>query len=179
MNTDPKQKGFSYLDVMVGVTILLVGVLALVAAITAAVVRTNQQELQLRAKQYAYSTIEAIFSARDINTLGWDAIGNVGNNVVGGVAKGIFLTGQQPIRLDPGNAVVVPGTAADTGTPIIGFQRQITITDICDPDRPSSACNPAGNNKVMSRQITVTIFYQVGNSQFQETVSTVISNFMK
>ena len=165
------EKGFSYVDVLIGVTILLVGVLALAAAVTAAVVRTREGEQRLIAKQLATSTLESIFSARDIGTLGWDSIGNVGNNVVNGVPRGIFLIGRQQIFSDPGPDRVV-GTSDDGGTPLQGFQRQITISDYDDPERPRANGFP-----IMMRRIDVTIFYYVGGIQRQETVSTMISNY--
>jgi type II secretory pathway pseudopilin PulG len=171
------QEGFSYIDVLIGITILLVGVLALAAAVTASVIRAREGEQQLNAKNLASSTMESIFSARDINTLGWDAIGNKGSNLVNGVAKGVFLVGPQPVLPDDGVDNVV-GTDDDTGTALVNFSRQITITDVCDPERPSANCPTPGTNPVMIRQVDVTIFYRVGkNLQRQEKATTVITNY--
>ena len=109
------EQGFTYVDVLIGVLILLIGVMALAAAVTAAVTRTREGEQQLIARQFAASTLESIFSARDMSALGWDAIGNVGTNPVGGVNRGVFLTGQQQVRPNAGADGIV-GTADDAGT---------------------------------------------------------------
>ncbi|MBA3439778.1 MAG: hypothetical protein H0T92_07910 [Pyrinomonadaceae bacterium] len=170
MNMNADERGFTYLDVLVGMMILSVGIMALAAAVTGAVVRSRELEQQLIAKQHAASTLESIFSARDLETLGWDAVGNVGTNIVTGVARGIFLTGQQPIEPDPGADRIV-GTADDTGSAVGGFQRQITITDINDPQRPSPP------NPIMMREVRVIIFYQAGTIWRQEAVSTVAANY--
>jgi len=147
MNEDPKEAGFSYVDVMIAITVLLVGVMAMLSAITSAVVMTTTSQQQLAAKQYAQSTIEAIFSARDLDSLGFDAVGNMGDaNIPGGV----FLSGDLPFYSTAGPDGIA-GTADDkagtdgvvgTGddSPAIdGFTRQVTITNIPDPDRPNAA----------------------------------------
>ena len=92
MYQERNEAGFSYVDVMIAVTILLVGVMAMLSAITSGIVMTTTSQQQLSAKQYAQSTIESIFSARDIETLGFDAIGNVGDTSIPG---GVFLSGRR------------------------------------------------------------------------------------
>lgn len=178
MKTLKNQEGFSYIDTLVAITIMLVGVLALVAAVTASVVNSRSNERNLIAKQHVASTLEAIFSARDLGvTLGWDSIGNVGSNPDPdtGVARGVFVVGRQTMRPNDG-ADHIPGTNDDTGTPMIGFDRQIVITDICDPERPSANCSPAGANPVMMRKVEVTIWYQVTGGWRQEQTSTIVTN---
>lgn len=168
------EAGFSYIDVMIAVVILMVGILALMAAITTSVVQTKGQELQLNAKQIATSTMESIMSlkeAEDVN-FGWDKIGNVGSN--GG--RGVFVTGFQDVLSDAGPDEVV-GTADDTGTVITGFRRQIAITDICDPDRPSYNCPTPGPRPVMIRSVEVTVNYYVGGIQRQERLATILTNY--
>lgn len=170
------QEGFTYIDVMIGVTILLVGVLALAAAVTTAVVRSREAEQQMIARQLVSSTIESIFSARDIGQLGWDAIGNVGTNPVDGVNKGIFVAGAQVVKSDTGPDNIV-GTADDTGTIMPIVTRQITITDLCDPDRPSPNCPTPGNYAVTMRQVNVIVNYRIGNLQRQERATTIMTNY--
>jgi Tfp pilus assembly protein PilV len=186
------EAGFTYIDVMIAVTILLVGVLALAAAVTAAVVRSREAEQRLIAKQLGDSALESIFSARDIDDLGWDAIGNVGSNPVNGVNKGVFLAGEQQIYSSNGADGII-GTADDAtaqgATAMSGFTRTITITDLCDPERPSANCvkcpavnKPAdcadpGTYPVMMRQIDITITYKITNLTRTEAVSTVITNY--
>ena len=175
------EAGFSYVDTMVGLTIMLIGLLGLAGTIGASVMRSRQQEQQLLAKQYATSSMESIISARDINadglTDGWDSIGNVGSNYVSGSYRGVFLTGWQPLKPEPGADDLV-GTSDDSGTPVAGMARQIVITDTCDPERPSPGCLPSGTNPIAIRQITVTIRYQNNaSSTLTESVSTTLTKY--
>ena len=188
MKMHKNQRGFSYIDVMVGLVILLVGVLALAAAVTTSVIRSRGAEQQLIAKQLANSTLESIFSARDIrldDTDGWNAIGNVGSNPINGTPKGVFVNGQSPIRESAGADGII-GTADDacsgtgpccyasicnTSTVLKGFQRQIVITDINDPDRPSPPW------PIMMRRVDITIYYQTSVSVQQEQISTIITSY--
>ena len=173
------EAGFSYIDVMIAIVILMVGVLALLSGITGSVLQTRGQEQQLLAKQIATSTMESIMSVKetDQTRLGWDAIGNVGSNLVGGVPKGIFVVGFQPVRPNAGVDEVF-GTADDSGTPTIGLQRNIVITYVCDPDRPSPViCSPPGTSKVRIRSVVVTIRYNVGGLQRDEVLTTVLTDY--
>jgi type II secretory pathway pseudopilin PulG len=188
MKMQKNEKGFSYVDTLVGLMILLVGVLALAAAVTTSVIRSRESEQQLIAKQLANSTLESIFSARDIRLNGeegWSSIGNVGSNPVNGANMGMFVVGQTPIRENAGNDGII-GTADDaclgtapccvtgvcnTSTVLKGFQRQITITDINDAERPSPPW------PIMMRRVDIVITYQAGNAMRQEKVSTVITSY--
>lgn len=171
------ESGFSYIDVLIAVAILLIGVMALLSAITYAVVGTSRNQAQLVAKQYAASTIESIFAARDLTTLTFDRIGNVGSPTVPG---GVFPSGPQNIYEGTGRDGIV-GTADDQAGPdgslntpddapqVPGFQRTITITDVPDPRFPTAP--------ITMRQIDVTISYSIGNRQTQETFVTYIANY--
>lgn len=188
MNMHKNQDGFSYIDVMIGLVILMVGVLALAAAVTTSVIRSRGAEQQLIAKQLANSTLESVFSARDIRlngSDGWPSIGNVGSNPVDGTPMGVFVNGQAPIRESAGADGII-GTADDacSGTgpccagavcnnsPVLkGFQRTILITDINDPERPSPPW------PIMMRRVEITIFYQANGKIQQEKVATIISSY--
>ncbi len=189
MNIQKNERGFSYIDVLIGLMILMVGVLALAAAVTMSVVRAREGEQQLIAKQLANSTLESIFAARDIrlnNSDGWNSIGNVGSNPVDGTPQGVFVVGRSPIRENAGGDGII-GTADDacagTGqccvngvcnasTVLKGFQRQITITDINDPERPFPAW------PIMNRRVDIIIYYDAGRAIRQEKVSTVITSYL-
>ena len=174
------EAGFTYIDVLCAMTILLVGVLALAGVLVASVVRTRDSEQQVNAKQLAASTMEAIMSARDMDNLGWNAIGNVGSNIdpVSGKAQGVFLVGFQPVYPFPGADGLV-GTADDAtdprgNTPLPAVQRQITITDINDPDRPTPP------NPIYFRRVDVTVQYLTDSGVWrQETMSTVLTNYQQ
>lgn len=186
------ENGFSYLDVIIAIVIMMVGVLALASALMSNMARSFESEKRIVAKQVALSTIESIISARDIRRAGviegWDSIGSVGTNPVNGVNQGIFLTGWTPIREDLGGDGVAgtlddscPGTGACTVTgrppntsPIVpNYERQITITDVDDPERPSPP------NDIARRKITVEIRFNVNGASRLETVSTMVAKYKR
>ena len=175
------ENGFSYIDVMIALVILMFGILAMLAAISWSVVQASGHEQQLLAKQIATSTLESIMAVKetDPTRLGWSAVGNIGSNPdpATGVAQGIFAVGFQPVRLDAGPDQAI-GTADDTGATVSQLRRRIVITDVCDPDRPSPViCSPAGNSPVRIRTVQVTVTYNVGGLQRQEVVQTVLTDY--
>ena len=190
MQHNQGEAGFSYIDVLIALVILMIGLLASTAALTANLVRSYESEKQVIAKQLALSSVESIFSARDIGrpgaVAGWDSIGNVGTNEVEGVPRGIFLNDYCPIRADLGWDGVA-GTADDacpagagcavTDRPVNnsevlpGFERKIEITDLEDPDRPTPAYT------IKRRRIDVTVRYWVNQLRREQTISTVITNY--
>jgi type II secretory pathway pseudopilin PulG len=187
----PNERGFSYIDVMIALVILMVGILASTAALTANLVRSYETEKQVIAKQIALSTIESVFSARDIaktgGISGWNSIGNVGTNPdAGGTPQGVFLTNFGPIRQDlgwdgvagtaddacaAGNSCQVGSNPANTSAVINGFERKVVITDLQDSERPSPP------HAVSRRRIDVTVRYNVNQLQREQTVSTIITNY--
>ncbi len=174
------EAGFSYIDVMAGLVILMVGILALLSGISGSILQAKGHEQQLLAKQVATSTMESIMSVKETDParLGWPAVGNVGTNPNAlGVNQGIFVNGLQPVFLNAGPDEVI-GTADDNGPQVLGLQRQIVITDVCDPDRPSPIiCNPAGTARVRIRSVAITIIYNVGGLQRQEVLTTVLTDY--
>ena len=174
------EAGFTYIDVMVAVVILLVGILALLSAITGSVFQTKGQEYQLNAKQIATSTMESIMSVKettDPTRLGWNSVGNVCiPSTFCPVPQGIFPNGFQAVKTDAGPDQII-GTADDNGTVVQGVQRRIVITDVCDPDRPSYNCNPVGTMAIRIRSVQVTVTYFVGAVQRQEVLTTVLTNY--
>lgn len=173
------EAGFSYIEVIVALVILMFGILAMLSGIAGAVLRSRGQQQQLTAKQIAATTLESIMSVKETDPvrMGWKAVGNVGSNVdSNGVAQGIFLTGFRPVMSDPGPDEVI-GTADDTGTAMAGFQREIVITDQCDLDRPSANCPTPGPWAVRIRSVRITVTYFLGASQQQERLSTVLTDY--
>ena len=172
------EEGFSYIDVMIAIVILMVGILALMAGMSASVIQARGQEQQMVAKQTAASTMESIMSVKETDParMGWNAVGNVGSNIVAGVPRGVFIIGMQDVRPNAGPDEVL-GTADDTGTPSISLRRQIVITDVCDPDRPSYNCTPAGGAAVRMRTVQVTVRYFVGSLARDERITTVLTDY--
>lgn len=172
------EAGFSYIDVMIAVVILLVGILALVSAITGAIFQTRGQEQQLAAKQIATSTMESIMSVKETDAarLGWNKVGNVCPATPCPVPEGIFQNGVQPVKTEAGPDEVM-GTADDAGDVMTGFTREIIIRDECDPDRPSYNCTPPGNLPVRVRSVEINVNYYVGSIQRTERLTTVLTNY--
>lgn len=184
------ENGFSYIDVMIGLVILLVGVLQVASALSANLVRSYSSEKRIIAKQIGLSTLESIISARDIKReggiSGWETIGNVGTNPVDGIPRGIFLNGWCPIREElgydgvagtaddacPSNGICdVSGSPPNTSPVIKGFERKIEITDVQDPERPTPP------NPISRRRIDVKIRFYVNNLANEEVISTIITNY--
>lgn len=172
------EEGFSYVEVVIAMLIFLIGIMAVMSGLAGAVVQSRGQEQQLLAKQLATSALESIMSVKETDParLGWPAVGNVGTNPVNGVPRGVFVVGQQPIRRDAGPDKVI-GTADDTGDTIPAMSREIVITDLCDPERPSPICNPPGLSAVRMRSVVVTVRYYVGSLQRQEQLATVLTDY--
>lgn len=176
---DKSASGFSYIEVMISVVILLVGILALLSGIAGAVLQSRGQEQQLIARHLAASAMESIMATKETDParMGWNAIGNVGSNPdANGVPQGIFVTGLQQVKTNAGPDEVI-GTADDNGANVDGFQRQIVITDQCDPDRPSYNCPTPGTAAVRIRLVQITVFYFVGQTQRQERITTVLTDY--
>jgi prepilin-type N-terminal cleavage/methylation domain-containing protein len=172
------EKGFSYIEVMVAMVILLVGILALLSGISGAVLQSRGQEQQLMARHLAATAMESIMAVKetDPTRMGWNAVGNVGSNPINGVPQGIFVTGRRNVMTNAGPDEVI-GTADDNGAVVPGYQRQIVITDQCDPDRPSPNCPTPGTANVRIRLVEVTVFYFVGRMQRQEQLTSVLSDY--
>ena len=173
------QAGFTYVDVMIAMVILLVGVLALMSAISAAILQSRGQERQLTAKQIATSTMESIMSVKETDPVrfGWKAVGNVGTNPdANGINQGVFLNGEQAVLADPGVDEVI-GTGDDSGAQVGGFTREIVIRDQCDPERPSANCAVPGDLPVRIRTVEVRVNFYIGAIRQQERIATVLTDY--
>ena len=189
MKNKKSEQGFTYIDVMIGIVILLVGILALLSAITGAVFQSKGQELQMDAKQIATSTMESIMAIKEATAksddtlqLGWSKVGNIDTNPnENGVPQGIFVKGLQPVYATPGVDQIfgTPDDGSDSpgSKPIPGFQRQILITDQCDLQRPSANCPTPGTYSVRVRTVVITVTYFVGTIQRQEQLATTLTDY--
>ena len=165
------QTGFSYLDVMIAMTILLIGILTLGAALTSALVQTTSGENQLRAKALAATTLENVMAARNVkigaNSYSFESIQNTT------APPGVFLTGRHDIFETPG-ADGLFGTADDSATGAVqvpGFQREIVIENVDNPRRPSPP------NPITERRIVVTVYYGDKGIERLERLSTNVANY--
>ena len=176
------QAGFSYIDLLISMLIFLIGVLAMTGALAANRMRATIIEKQLVAKQVGLSSLESILAAKELKPsddfTGWDTVGNVGNNSVGGVNRGIFVTDFRPIRQGNGADGII-GTADDAcesitsacgtnSSPVaVGFARKIEITDISNADFST----------IRQRDVKVTIRYQVNARNMEEVIKTIITDY--
>lgn len=174
------EDGFSYIDVMIALVILTVGILALLAAISGSILQSRGQDQQLRARQILNSTMESIMSVKETDEqwLGWISVGNIGTNPdTVGTFHGIFINGPHEVHENAGFDQVI-GTPDDDGPVVPGFEREITITDLCDPDRPSANCDPPSNlYAVRMRQVDVVVRYFVGTVRQEERVRTILTDY--
>jgi len=189
LNIKSREKGFSYIDVMIAIVILMVGILAMLSALTSNLIRSYETERRIIAKQLALSTIESIISAKEIEgpgINGWNSLQNVNGGMPIG-EEGIFLTGYNPVRAESGSdgvAGTIDDACAGTGpctNPLSGkvntsplmeqYQREIEISDVPDPERP------APDHPITRRRIDVNIRFFVNQFTRQETVSTIIANY--
>lgn len=184
------EKGFSYIEVMIALVILLVGVLQMASALSANLLRSYETEKRIIAKQVGLSTVESIISARDIAredaVESWESIGNVGTNPVGGEMRGIFLNGWCPIREDlgwdgvagtaddacpPAAICDVSGHPPNTSAVVENYERRIVVTDIPDAERPTPP------NPISRRRVDVRIRYFYNTLAREEVISTIITNY--
>jgi hypothetical protein len=182
------EKGFSYIDVIIAIVIMTVGVLAMVSALTASLIRSYESERRVIAKQLAVSTVESIMSAKEIKRVnvieGWASIRNIQSNPE--PINGIFMNDWRPVRAENGwdgvagtiddacNApgpCIIPNRTPNNSEVLAGFERQIVITDVPDPERPSPP------NEISRRRVDVTIRFNVNQAVRQETVSTIVAKY--
>lgn len=184
-----KQDGFSYIDVMIALVILMVGVLALVSALLANLLRSYESEKLILAKQMALSTVESIISAKELKRPGvvdgWLSIRNVINPAPVGEPNGIFVTGWNPVRENMGwdgvagtiddacvatGPCIVTGRTTNTSAVVQGFEREVIITDLEDPERPAP-------NPISRRTVTVNVRYAVNQGFRTQSVTTILTNY--
>jgi hypothetical protein len=84
------QAGFGYVEALISMLILTIGLLGLLAYLSFALVQNTVARDDLIAKQKAREALESIFTARNTQGITFEQIGNV----AGG---GIFLDGYQPL----------------------------------------------------------------------------------
>jgi len=149
-NSRKQMRGFSLIEVMIAITILVVGLSALVALFGKALSATQSSQDAQIARQKAREALESIYAARNDGGISFDQVQNVS-------AGGIFNDGFQTMYLAGSNGI--PGTTSDT-----------TILDrVILPGRngivetAANATSPAGDD----------VFYPLQNFQRQILISPV------
>ncbi len=174
--------GFTLIEVIVAIAVLLVGLLSLVGVFAVGVRRVGASSNQLIAREKAREAVESVHAARDTGRLSWGNIRNVADG-------GIFLNGQHSLR-QAGNDGIV-NTSDDSSAPmesikkpgvdgILGnaddeilelneFTREVKITPLNFPS--TATLNPN------LRQITVEVRYRVDDIWRTYTLTTYVSSF--
>ncbi|MGA8153235.1 MAG: prepilin-type N-terminal cleavage/methylation domain-containing protein [Terriglobales bacterium] len=176
------QRGFSLLEVMVSMTILTVGLVALLGVFGLAMAATQSSDQNAIAKQLANEALESILTARETAKIPWSAIQNQGNG-------GIFLSGNQPIDCPGVDGIIgtaddaacgaqtlqqpgpdgIFGTADDVFLPLTNYTRKITITEATGP--------PPLNNPIPELNV-VTITLNYTNPQIKSRQHYVLNTYV-
>jgi prepilin-type N-terminal cleavage/methylation domain-containing protein len=173
-----KQDGFTLLETMIAMTVMVIGVLSLSSIFTSGLASANKSQVEYIAQEKAQEAMETIFTARDTQILSWSQINNVSNG-------GVFLNGPQPL-LAPGPDGLV-GTADDlVNSPdgivvapgpdnVFGTADDIQIN--LNPWMTRTIAFSPVNNVPNLLQITVTINYTYQGRANQFVLVSYISNY--
>jgi prepilin-type N-terminal cleavage/methylation domain-containing protein len=146
----PDERGFTLLEVLVAMAIMVVGLLSLAYGIGLGMEGVQMSTMDTIAREKAREAMEDVFTARDTATISFSQICNIGSGT-----GCLFVTGYTPMNtadkqglvnttdaennaietfLVPGPSGILGGTDQPTALPLTGFQRQITVTPISSPD---------------------------------------------
>lgn len=180
--TTVRDDGFSLIEVMFAMFVIMVGMLATAMTIVNGIAAVFYTQEQLIAKQKAREALESVFTARSTQNVTFDQIQNTNQS------GGIFLAGFQSIRgmgvdgisntsddaATAVQAVNFPGidgllgTADDEVVALTNYERKITIASVLDTD---------GHVDPDIRQISVEVRFQVNHIWRSVTVRSYVSRF--
>ena len=170
-------RGFTLIETLMAVAIVVTGVMGLAAILTDALSFMQGSQANFIAQQEAEQAMEAIFTAKYTNSILFTQIANTTSS-----PPGIFLSGPQPI-LQPGpdglvgtsaDSSALPayivnpgpdglmGTADDINVPLTNMTRTIAIA-------------PAADTNLTS--VTVTVNYTAGRFKRSYSMTSYISAF--
>ena len=185
-----RDDGFSLIEVVVAMSILMVGLLGLAQVFYFGLAIVGTSSAQLIAREKAREAIESVHTARDTRVITWAQIRNVNASrparrhwapTSSANSGGGFTTDEHPLLAagldglvatdDDAGQEMTPGPDNTLGTaddiPLVGFRRQIAICDV--------------QNNPNLRLIAVTIRYNgstaVGSPQRTYTLITYVSSF--
>jgi hypothetical protein len=185
--TADRHEGFSLIEVVVAISLLIVGLLGLAQVFYVGLSIVGTSSPNLVAREKAREAIESVHTARDTRVIAWAQIrnANVPNcaawPTTTGNGGGAFVNGEVAMlaagpdglvnTVDDAGQEMTPGPDNLLGTaddvPLAGFTRELAICDV------------TGNNDL--RQIVVTIRYNtngvVGSRRREYRLTTFISRF--
>lgn len=174
--------GFSLVETVIALVLMTIGIFAALSAISFALFSIQESEKKTIAKENARSTLESVFSIRDLELFDPDATGGPLNwdtlDVNNGSNGGIFKSGWNPVREDPG-ADGIAGTDDDacataTQCNVGGYTN--TSKEIKDLERKIEITDISQNGNVRKKYITVSIRYMVNRTQRVITESSILAN---
>jgi type IV pilus modification protein PilV len=172
------QKGFTFLEVLIALTVLTFGVLSLVSIFTQGLRASYQTQIQYIAQQKAQEALETIFTARDTKILSWAQIANVSQ---GGVFKdgpqqlcnsgpdGLFGT-EDDLTSQPDVITIGPGPDGVFGTAddvVINLNPWMTRTILIAPVATTPNLN----------QVTITVNWTFQGQSSSYVLVSYISNY--
>jgi prepilin-type N-terminal cleavage/methylation domain-containing protein len=173
-----KQRGFTLIEVMIAMAVLVFGVLSLVSVFTQGLRASYQTQIQYIAQQKAQEAMESIFTARDTRLVTSAQINNVS---IGGIFKdnaqplyapgpdGLFGTADDDSS-NPDCIIIAPGKDNIFGTAddvSINLNPWMTRTIVIAPVA----------NTPNLKSITVTINWNFEGQTSQYQLVSFISNF--
>jgi len=162
------QSGFTLIEVMFSMVIMVVGLVSLLCVMAIAMASTQTSEQLAVSKRLANEAIESILTARESDEVQWSNIAN-GNCAVGTNCNGgIFLPGPQPIDLPGADGIIGTSDDAAAGPRIL---EQAGPTGIWAGTCPPDWCIPLNN---YTRTITIAPFN--GNPTLNFVTITVTYN---
>jgi prepilin-type N-terminal cleavage/methylation domain-containing protein len=182
-NRSRNQRGFTLIEVLVSIFVLMIGLVSLLGVFGIAIGTTQTAQEDMIAKQLAQEAMESIYTARETANIQWVQIQNVGT---GQIPDGIFVTGLQPIKQSGADGIcgtaddaaalpetlTLPGADGIVGTPddvnqsLANFRRSIAITAVISN----------GGTVFDLRTITITIQYTTPQRTVPKTY--VLSGFI-
>lgn len=178
------ERGFSLIETCIALVILTIGILSVLAAVSFSWRLIQESEKATFAKEQARSTMETIFSVRDLKL--YDTAGPVDEEALWRMIQvkranngGVFLDEWNPIRENPGidgiygtadDACAAPGNCTvgayvNSSKVLDGYEQKVEISDINE------------NGVVRKRLITVRIRYMVGSQMREMSESTIMATF--
>jgi prepilin-type N-terminal cleavage/methylation domain-containing protein len=134
------QSGFTLLEVLISMVVMVTGLLAVLAVLGMAMASTSTSQQNAICKRLANEALESILTARETANIQFSQIAN-GTCLVGQNC-GIFLTGAQPINLPGADGIIGTSDDAAAGPQILEMPGPSGVyMNNCPPDK----CLPLTN----------------------------------